>query len=60
MTLVGQLSEQPLGDDHPLDLVRALVDLGAQFGGSSRSSPVRCTGSIRDRVVLDPPGSAEL
>jgi len=34
------LSEQLLGDDHPLDLVGALVDLGARFRRSSWLPPV--------------------
>jgi hypothetical protein len=35
------LSEDPFRDHHPLDLVGALVDLGARFRGSSGSPLVR-------------------
>jgi len=35
------LSEQLLGDDHPLDLVGALVDLGDPSSWFSESRPVR-------------------
>jgi len=35
------LPEQPLCDHHPLNLVGALVDLGARFRGSSWLLPVR-------------------